>query len=256
MVEEIEFKTVMGATFANVVKTINNLVDEGNFHFKKDGIILRTMDPAHVALVDLKLDKDFFEDYNCEEDFYLGIDLDELSKIASRVKDVDNLTISLIEEGKKLSLKFTGETTRIFTLPSISLEQEDLSRLEIDYNVKTAIDSRLLKQAIQDAITASEYTIISGDENGLKIQAKGERRTVDVLFEKNGTTVHEYSIEESSKSTYALDILSKIVKAAVFSQEVLVEFSTDMPIKFTFGLPHKSKLVYFLAPRIEKIGGG
>jgi DNA polymerase III sliding clamp (beta) subunit (PCNA family) len=58
--------------------------------------------------------------------------------------------------------------------------------------------------------------------------------------------------KEASKATFSLSYLSEIVKASVPTSEiVMIEFSTDMPIKLDFQQEKDGKLKFFLAPRIE-----
>ncbi|MEX2720743.1 MAG: proliferating cell nuclear antigen (pcna) [Candidatus Wukongarchaeota archaeon] len=250
---KFEAKLSDARIFSQIVDAISALIDEGNYYFSPDGLSFRAMDPSHVAMVDLELNKAFFEDYVCEEDFVLGVNFDELSKITSRAGAGDALTLETSEEeGGRLRIKLMGKATRIFTLPILSLESEELPRLEIDFNVKTSLDSDLLKQALKDAGIAGEYVEIIAEDNTLKIESRGERQSVQISLEKDGEGVHEYNVSESSKSMYAIDMLSKMIKAASLSDVVTVEFSSDMPMKFSFGLPGQGKLTYFLAPRIEK----
>ena len=81
----------------------------------------------------------------------------------------------------------------------------------------------------------------TGDIMGAKIEFKvGD----DVLLEMN--------VKESSKATFSLSYLSEIVKAAVPTSEiVIIEFSTDMPIKLDFQQEKEGILKFYLAPRIE-----
>ncbi|MCJ7771075.1 DNA polymerase sliding clamp, partial [Candidatus Bathyarchaeota archaeon] len=58
--------------------------------------------------------------------------------------------------------------------------------------------------------------------------------------------------KDNARSTFSLNYLSEMVKAASnLSDVVMLEFSTDMPVRLNFELPSKGRLQYYLAPRIE-----
>ncbi len=50
-----------------VVDVVSTLVDEAKFNVGKDSIIVKAVDPAHVAMVDLSLDRGAFEAYKADE---------------------------------------------------------------------------------------------------------------------------------------------------------------------------------------------
>ena len=59
-----------------IVDVISTLVDEAKFNVDADGISLKAVDPAHVAMVEMSLGKQAFEEF-AGEDTELGIDLEK-----------------------------------------------------------------------------------------------------------------------------------------------------------------------------------
>ena len=50
-----------------VVDVVSTLVDEAKFNVGKDSIIVKAVDPAHVAMVDLTLDRGAFDAYKADD---------------------------------------------------------------------------------------------------------------------------------------------------------------------------------------------
>ena len=46
-----------------VIDVVSTLVDEAKFNVGKDSIGVKAVDPAHVAMVDLSLDRGAFDSY-------------------------------------------------------------------------------------------------------------------------------------------------------------------------------------------------
>jgi len=86
----------------------------------------------------------------------------------------------------------------------------------------------------------------------LTMRAAGDVGNVVVEVEKGTDELLNLEAKESSKSTFSLNYLSEMVRAASnLSDVVSLEFSTDMPVRLNFEMPSKGKLQYYLAPRIE-----
>jgi DNA polymerase III sliding clamp (beta) subunit (PCNA family) len=83
------------------------------------------------------------------------------------------------------------------------------------------------------------------------MKAAGDLGSVAIELNRDSKVVLELKVEKESKATYSLSYLSEIVKAASPTADTAkVEFSTDMPIRLSFGLT-QGHLIYYLAPRIE-----
>ena len=54
-------------TLKGVVDVVSTLIDEAKFKIDANGISLKAVDPAHVAMIDLHLDKAAFEQYSASE---------------------------------------------------------------------------------------------------------------------------------------------------------------------------------------------
>lgn len=63
------------------------------------------MDSAHVSLVSLKKNEGGFEEYRCDKDITLGLNLIDLSKILKMGKVDDKLTLKA-EEGNSFLLYY------------------------------------------------------------------------------------------------------------------------------------------------------
>jgi len=84
------------------------------------------------------------------------------------------------------------------------------------------------------------------------MNAAGDIMGATIEFKAGDDVLLEMSAKEASKATFSLSYLSEIVKAAVPTSEIVViEFSTDMPIKLDFQQEKEGKLKFYLAPRIE-----
>ena len=57
---KFEAKLSDARVFSQIVDAISVLIDEGNYYLGPEGLSFRAMDPSHVAMVELELNKTLF----------------------------------------------------------------------------------------------------------------------------------------------------------------------------------------------------
>ncbi len=67
--------------FENIVKMASGLLEEATFTIDKYQLRMRSMDPSNVALLDLKMPKEIFEEYQIEKPTELRINMGRFAKI-------------------------------------------------------------------------------------------------------------------------------------------------------------------------------
>ena len=68
------------------------------------------MDSAHVSLVSLKINESGFEEYRCDKNITLGINLVDFSKSLKMGKVDDTLILKAEEENSFLSITFENKS--------------------------------------------------------------------------------------------------------------------------------------------------
>ena len=92
------FRTKNSSYFKALVSFMSNIVDNANFHLTKDGIKIRSMDKAHISVLDCFIPAAFFSNYSfCESNdraITLGLDISVLMKILNHLNYNDDLIFS------------------------------------------------------------------------------------------------------------------------------------------------------------------
>ena len=103
-----------GILLKKIIDCIKELASEINLEVSLKGISLKLMDYSHVALANLFLSKEGFEEYQCDENMILGISLQNFSKVLRLVGNEDSLILSCEDESNKLKIKFQKSSKYIF----------------------------------------------------------------------------------------------------------------------------------------------
>src|SRR5512137_2791037 len=88
--------------FRNLIKALSVIVEEGTFIMNEAQVKLLAMDPSHVAMVDFELPSDFFDNYKCEGEPKLSVNIKEFLKFLDRVDKDEEVWIRLDEEKARL----------------------------------------------------------------------------------------------------------------------------------------------------------
>ena len=234
------------------MKTISDLISEGLFQLKKDGIHLIAADPAMVGLVDFNMQEQIFEEFELDEETKVGLNLENLYSILRRANSDDTITLELDEDNSQFKIIMEGMSTRSFSLPILNLSEDDIpSTDQLDFNIESEIETQVFEGAIKDAMVVSDSVTISADENTINIVSEGDQSNVD--FEIDSDSDGIISLEGSdAKSMFSLDYLNKMIGAKKLSNTLNMKLGEDFPMRLEFTVPEKAELSFVLAPRIEE----
>mgnify|MGYP001590394288 CR=1 FL=1 len=233
--------------FKEPIIIISDLVNEVVFRIDRDKLELIAMDPANVAMVIYKLLSSVFVEYNIDEPKEIAVNLDNLKQVLRRAKPADTLTLELLENKLKITLK--SSSTRVFTLSLINMQEERQKIPELDFKCMVEMPSNLFDEAIEDMDVVSDSVALEVQDNVFNIQAAGNISTAKVSF-VDGDIV-KINNKGSSRSRYSVEYLKKIVKGGKLSDHMTLLFSNDYPLKVEYKIIDKLSFSTILAPRVS-----
>ncbi len=234
------------------MKTVSDLISEGLFQLKDDGIKLVAADPAMVALVDFKLEADVFDEYELEEETKVGLNLENLYSILRRANSSDRIVLEMEEDDSKFYITIENSSTRNFSLPILNLSEDDIPSTEdLEYSFSAELEASVIESAVKDALVVGDSVVIESDNSGISISSEGDQSNVDFQIDKDAEGVLDFDGSES-RSMFSLDYLNNMIGAKSLSETVTVSIGDDFPMRLDFEVPDKAMLSFVLAPRIEE----
>ncbi len=235
------------------------IVDEASFEAGSTGLTFRSMDPSHVALVDLSWPNSAFERYECPSTIKFGLKMSDFAKIIKRSNSNDSIEIGL--KGNSLNIKTTGGYTRYYKMNLIESADANASPLpKLSFEGKIVIRAAAFDKILSDIQVVSDNISIETIAGKKAVTFSGisdngnATVTIDYGDDKNNAEnpLQELAVKEDSKSTYNIDYISKIVKAlGPASDTITIEYSSKKPLKLQFVLLNALKVQFFLAPRVD-----
>ncbi len=235
-----------------VVDVISTLVDEAKFNVTKDAVSVKAVDPAHVAMVDLALERGAFDAYRAD-DGELGLDMDKVKEVLKLAKSGDIIAITHEEEKNRLVLNVGNTTRRMSLVDTAGMSDPKVPSLNLPAKVTIRTDE--LRQGIRASESVSDHIALIAGPDGFEIVSEGDTDTVSHKVSKE--LLEEIAAKETVRSLFPLDYFSNMVKAIPFGSPaekstVRLYLGNDYPVKIEFKIAGgKGEVRYLLAPRIE-----
>lgn len=242
------FKAVIGAEkLKDSIESISTLVYEAKFKLTPDGISVKAVDPANVAMVSFELTKDAFDSFEATEG-ELGIDLTKLNGIMEMADKGDNIELELDENAHKLIVRMRGLAYTMSLLDPSSIRKEPKVPA-LDLPARIVIKGEDMKRAIKAAEKVSDYMSIGVKGDVFFMEAEGD--TDKVLVEMTKDQLIDIQPAEA-KSLFSLDYLSDMSKIVGKANEITIDLGKDYPLKLRLKIADgHGEVSYMLAPRVE-----
>ena len=238
---------VKAEVLKTVIDAISTLVDEAKFHVTSDGISLKAVDPAHVAMVDLLLKKAAFDEFKAEK-MELGIDLDKFKEVLKLASSDDEVVMDYDGENHRLVLKIGNIVRRMSLVDTQGMADPKVPKLDLPCQVTIAASE--LEKGIKASEAVSDHVALIADKDHFELLAEGDTDAVNLRLDRS--MLAELKTNERVKSLFSLDYFTNMVKAAKGSQGVHLNLGTDYPVRLEFDIAGgNGHIAYLLAPRIE-----
>ena len=255
---------------------VARLVDECKVRFDDDGMSIRAVDPANVAMVELSYAADMFPayDYNHQDDeLVVGVNLNVLTDIIDfarkgrgksnkgdpvrmRFEDVHEAGSRMVVEVDKPNYDLTRERKVSLIDPDSIHQEPNVPTLDLPYEAE--VNPKAFAKVVNAVDDLSDHVTtvpdVHDDHDGGDF-IMGDNDQDERFTFKNALRVVDPE-EAGHGSMFSLDYLTSMAKA-------LKKAKVDDPLKVTFGEDYPSKVnfrhdthgydgTYLLAPRIEE----
>jgi DNA polymerase III sliding clamp (beta) subunit (PCNA family) len=245
MAEYLSFRVGNAAMFRRAIEAIERLIPEACFEASDGAVVLRQMDPTHIALATLRITGSDLLRFEPGEKFCLN--MEKLATVLGRLRPEDE-TVEMSVVGDKVRIAFP-ETKREYMIFKIELEGMEIPSSELEFTAETVIPTRELKSTVKD-MDAMRCTFLTLEAQEDKLLATCEiegERYVRSFEPKQDLLL--YRVSEPAKAHYDILTFDKLVTTSF--EIVRLRWSEDYPISMTYDLSPHSSLEFILAPRTE-----
>jgi proliferating cell nuclear antigen len=239
--------TINAELLKDAIASLAVIVDEVRFRMKPEGISVKAVDPANVAMVTFELGSSAFDEYSADE-CEIGIDLNKITDLMGITDKGDTVRIELEDENHKLLIDVGGLSYTLSLLDPSTIRAEPRVP-QLDLPAKVVMNGTDLRHAVKAAEKISNHMLMGVSGDTFYMEAKGD--TDQVRLEMGRDQLIDLKSGEAS-SLFSLDYLINIAKPTNKVNEVSLSLGRDFPVIIDFEIANGAgRISYLLAPRIE-----
>lgn len=180
-----------GILLKKLIESIKELVTDINLDVSGAGVSLQAMDSSHVALVTLSLTADGFEEYRCDKQNTLGVNITHLSKIMKCGGNDDSITLRAEDEASALNIQFENKKqkkTSEFSLSLITIDSEHLGIPDTQYGSVVTMNSNEFTRICRELYALSDTVIIETSKTSIKFSVASEVASGAIKIDTNDSS--------------------------------------------------------------------
>lgn len=217
---------------------ILSLADEAKLVFGPEGLSAKLVDPAHVAMIQVRVPKESFLEYEAD-----GVQivpaLDNVAEFVKLAKKGQTIRFGYEADANKLVARIGNVTRRFSVTDPDSIPDPKVPTLHLPASAVVAAEDLL--DAFKASGAVSDHICLATLGGKLVLTASGDTDTVTVPLSK---------AEGDAKSLFSLDYFEKIIKAAPKGAAVRLELGVEYPVRIQW-TANGAQYEALLAPRIE-----
>jgi len=238
---------VKSEVLKGIIDVTSPLVNEVKFNINSKGIFLRAVDPAHVAMIDLNINKKAFEEYNAD-DLELGVDMDKLSSIMRLSTSGDIVSLDYDETANRLIITIGNLVRKMSLIDTAGMPDPKMPNLNLP--AKVIIKASEINRGVKASEAVSDHLAVIVNKDNFELFAEGDTDTVNLKLPKD--LLVELTSDSNYKSLFSIDYFSNMIKPVKGDDNITIHLGNDNPIKLEFDIANnKGHVKYLLAPRIE-----
>ena len=244
-------KTIQASALKTSFEVLKDVLNDVNVNFTKDGMNITALDNAKVALINMNLYADRFEEYECNEPVTAGINISNFFKILKIITSNDVLSISVVDkEHMTVSIENSIKNTKsIFDLNLLWINDDTLEIPEVKSSCTTILPSVDFQRICRDMGNIGTYVSIFRNSNILNISCTGD-------FAKQTTSIdtEQTDFSENIGNKYSLKFINLFTKATNMCSNMKIQqtFPTDkMPIMFVYDVANLGNIEFYLAATLD-----
>ena len=251
--------------FSNIFRYLPVFMDTVNIFIKETGIYMQGMDTAQVALAELKIENNWFNKYETDKDYVLGIHCATFYKVIQCIEDTEQKMTLTYDDGDNLKIAIESDektlVNKYFELPLIDIDSEVLHIPDTDYDIDMEISSNsITNYTNQLMIFDDEFTITCTQEN-IYMKSKSESGSLKIEMSEDSILLYAIDDElEKLELNFSLTYVKNICAFSKITQSVVINIKENTPMRFHQSLDEdeveifsdsKNYIRFYIAPKID-----
>ena len=252
-------KTVQISPFRTLMVALKDILLETNICFHKDGIRIINMDKSQTILVNMHLNAENFEYYECNrEKIITGVNMLHFFKLINSIDNDETLSIYIEDKDyndgivEYLNLKFENKNIKqckIQKLKLIEPDQEELSVPDVTFTSIIHMPSSDFQKIIRDLNNISDKLEIKSIQNQLIFKCDGPFANAEIVrSESDGGMGFTQKKNTIIQGEFSLKNLNYFIKCTNLCNHIEIYLENDLPLIVKYNVASLGTIKLGLAP--------
>ena len=202
------------------------------------------MDPSHVALMDIALPNSIFEKYAISNEKKIGLKVRELLDAVKSLDKKSSVKVEFLTDSIRLTQK-----GMILSVKTEEPSSNDTPLPRIPYDARIELGQKQFKEIVKKAASVGDYLTIDTMDSTVIFSSKGDNG--DYQETKTKEDFIELNNRNDSIATYSLEFIKELTKTLTKDSVLVLEYSTQKPLRIETKVNNMARIHFYLAPRVE-----
>lgn len=240
--------TIQASAIKSTFEVLKDILNDVNVYFKPDGMYITTLDTARVALVDVFLAAENFDEYECENEILAGINISNTFKLLKTITNNDVLTITVAtKEFMDIVIKSESKkTVTSFQLKLLDINENRIQVPDINMTTVTTMQSADFQRMCRDMSNIGTNIEIIRDGNLLTMKCAGDFANQESSIECVDESPHVSGV-------YSLRYMNTFTKATSMCSTVqLMQEPNSKFLILKYNVADLGELKFYLASKVSE----
>jgi proliferating cell nuclear antigen len=246
----MHLKTIQASAFKSIFEVLKDVLNDVNIIFNSDGMSILTLDTARTSLIDLSLNAENFEEYSCEYETLVGVNMANFFKLLKVIGNNDTLEIN-IEHRDVMNIRVENSernTATTFTLKLLDINDDRIELPDIKTESITTLASMEFQRLCRDMGNIASDVDIHRTHDELIVSCQGD-------FAGQSTVIKCVEPHDCDVSgVYSLKYLNIFTKATGMASKMQLRLnSTSNFLVLHYNVANLGYIEFYLAPKLEEV---
>jgi len=271
--------------FISLFQILKNCSSNISCIFETEFLHIQGMDKSHVCLFDVKINKEWFHNYNLNETKKISFDSNIFHSIISIKSENQDLLFNMtddnedilhihfvttlekikeedliIKEEKSKKTKKTKETKetkeknelkKFFKMPLQEFDYEEMNIPHVEYDAEFTLSSKIISDIFSQLNNFGNDIIIKCNEESVYLNTNSISGDMSVEIPIDDLSSYSIFEGEQLELSYSLIYINKMCITNKLTPEIDFSLSKNSPMKIKYNLGDNSHILFYIAPKVN-----
>lgn len=245
------FKTVQTNAIRILFESLKTMLSDVNFRGDNNGLKLTAIDGSQNAIINLILNNERFEHYECRKPVNIGLNLMSVFKILKSIKNADTISFTILESDSNYLYIITENTDKKTTISSkvklLDIDEKIYTIPDITFDSCITMSSSDFQSYISELAVISNEVEIESTNNNLQLKARGDFAEQTIKINENNT-YDNTDINKKEYGKYNIKFIQLFTKSTNLCGTVEIFLKTGNPFTLVYNVANLGQIKYCLVP--------